>query len=144
MLACVKMSDEVMIDFTRLTEGSLPPLRLTSDAGMPSICTVPGTVYATTFPLVSSPAGIAAMGLTNGPGQALLRFRHGNEVHMIGHKAPGPYLDLAPASPLGHKVDVGFIVLIAEKGLLPAVAPLGDMWGIPGAITPAMRAMVGG
>lgn len=51
---------------------------------------------------------------------------------MVGHKAPCPDLYAVFAAPFGHKVNIGFVVVVAEKGLLTAVAALGDVVGYAG------------
>ena len=64
-----------------------------------------------------------------GRGQTFRVGRHGDEMHMIRHQAPGPDVDLVGLAPLGHQFDVGEVIIVAEKGLLTAIASQGDvMW----------------
>jgi hypothetical protein len=48
-------------------------------------------------------------------------------VNVVRHKAPCPYLDMAFAAPFSQQIKIGKVILIAEKGHLPAVATLGDV-----------------
>lgn len=73
---------------------------------------------------------VASMGLANGPAQSILRGRNGDEVDVIGHEAVGPDLNPAFAAPLGHQLQIGDVVLLAEKRLLPTVPPLRDVMRI--------------
>jgi len=47
--------------------------------------------------------GITTVGFTNGPGQAFFLLRHSNQVDVIGHKAPRPYLYLMFGEPFRHQ-----------------------------------------
>ena len=75
------------------------------------------------------PPGVSAMGLTNCAGKPFLGFRHHNEMHMVRHQAPGPDCHAAFAAPFSHQRYIGMIVIVAEKGLLAAIAALRDMMG---------------
>ena len=67
-----------------------------------------------------------------GPPKAILRLRHGDQVNVIRHQAEGPYLDRAIAAPLGHQFDVGRIIFVLKKRLLPTVPALGHkvLWDL--------------
>jgi hypothetical protein len=51
------------------------------------------------------------------------------QVNMIRHEAPSQYFDMTFPTPFYHQVDIGTIIVVAEKCLLPAVAALGDIGG---------------
>jgi hypothetical protein len=51
-------------------------------------------------------------------------------MNMIGHKAVGPDGNLTPRIPLRHKSYVHRIVVLAEKGLLPAVSSSSYRMGV--------------
>src|SRR6266513_4486046 len=63
--------------------------------------------------------------------QPVLSLRNTNEVHVIGHKAVRPNIHITPSTPLGHKVKVGPIVLVSEKGCQSSIPPLSHMVGNP-------------
>ena len=44
-----------------------------------------------------------------------------------GHQAVSPDLHAVAAAPLSHEADIGQVVIVAEEGLLAAVAPLGEV-----------------
>ena len=48
---------------------------------------------------------------------------------MVGHQTVRPDLDLVGAAPVRHEFDVTLVIFVRKKGLLPAVAALGDMMG---------------
>ncbi len=50
-------------------------------------------------------------------------------MHMIGHEAICPYFNFIAPAGNGHHGNILAIIIIAEKGLHPAVAPLGNMVG---------------
>jgi len=52
--------------------------------------------------------------------------RHRHQVHMVRHKAVGPYLNPAPGAPFCHHTDVRPVVIITKERRLPAVSPLRD------------------
>ncbi len=72
-------------------------------------------------------AGVAPMGLADRPAQPLGGLGGGDEVDVVRHQAIGPDLDAAALAPLCHQVQIGAVVGVAEEGLLPTVAPLGDL-----------------
>ncbi len=49
---------------------------------------------------------------------------------MIWHQAISPDIHLIFSAPLTHQIELGPVVVVAEKGLLTAVAALGDMMGV--------------
>ena len=51
---------------------------------------------------------------------------------MVWHQAIGPDRHAGFAASFGHQIQIGLIVVVDEKSLLPAVAPLGQMVGHPG------------
>lgn len=82
-----------------------------------------------TTPLFSkiNPAGVAVVCFTNCAGKSFFRLRYGNQVNMIGHQALCPDFYIKFSTLLRHKFQIGLIVIVTEKGLLTAVAPLGDV-----------------
>jgi hypothetical protein len=52
---------------------------------------------------------------------------HGNEVKMVRHQAQGPDGDVIGTAPLRHQLDIGEVIVVAKKGLLTTITPLGDM-----------------
>ena len=62
---------------------------------------------------------------------------------MIGHQAIYPDRDLLCAAESRDELELVQVFFFTEERLLSAVSPLGDMVGMPGAITHANRAMVG-
>ncbi|MFQ5753950.1 MAG: hypothetical protein ACE5HI_18330 [bacterium] len=50
-------------------------------------------------------------------------------MNVVRHEAVGPDLHFKTSTPLGHQPDIGRMVLIMKKCLLPMVAPLCDMVG---------------
>lgn len=60
-----------------------------------------------------------------------MRSWFGNQMHMVGHQAPGPDGHPFFGAPLGHQIEVDLIIVIAKKGLLPTIAPLGDVMRHP-------------
>ena len=65
-------------------------------------------------------------------GQALLLIQVQQSSERVGHQAPCPDLYAVFATPFSHKVNVGSVVVVTEKGLLAAVATLGDVVGYAG------------
>ena len=58
--------------------------------------------------------------------------RDKDEVNVVGHQHPPPYLHpFGPAS-LAERVGIEGVVLVTEKGLRPPIAALGDMVGEAG------------
>ena len=77
-------------------------------------------------------AGIAAMHGRQRLAQAVGVGRHQNEMHVIGHQAPRPYLHLRGAAVLGEQIAIKRVIGVAEEGARAAVAALGDMVRIAG------------
>ena len=77
-------------------------------------------------------AGIAPMGWRQGPPQAIRIGRHENDVHVIGHQTPGPYLDAGGLAVVRKVVAVEGVILCAKESALPPIASLGDMIGQTG------------
>jgi len=46
---------------------------------------------------------------------------------MIGRQDPGPDLDAGPGRVLRQEIPIELVVLVAEEGLRPAIAPLSHM-----------------
>ncbi len=69
------------------------------------------------------------MCLADGPTQAVGRLGNHDQMHMVWRQAVGPDLDLVFAPPLGHEVQLGLVVVVAEKSRLPTVPPLRHMLG---------------
>jgi len=63
------------------------------------------------------------------------------EMHMVGHRAPGPNFDLGRAAVLRQKIAVERIIVVAEECARAAVATLGDMVRKTGDDDRARRAM---
>ena len=72
-------------------------------------------------------ARVVAVGFADGEAQGLLALGHGDEVDVVGHEAPAPDPNAMALAMLGEQLDVGHVVALAEKGLLAAVAALGDV-----------------
>lgn len=77
------------------------------------------------LPEVDEPS-IPSVCLTKGPSETLLGFRHHHQVHSVGHKAVGPYLNPALGAPLCHHTDVRPVVILTKERRLSAVSPLRD------------------
>ncbi len=102
------------------------------------------------LPQVPSPAlpevdrpRVSPMCLADGATQALGGLRDNDQVNMIGYQAICPDRDLLCAAELRHELEVVQAIFLTEECLSSGVSPLGDMGGMPGAITRANRAMVG-
>jgi hypothetical protein len=72
---------------------------------------------------------IPAMCFPYGFMQAYLRFRHSNEMYMVGHQAVRPDLDPAAGTPLGHQMQIFMIIGFTKEGLHPSVSALCNMVG---------------
>jgi hypothetical protein len=77
------------------------------------------------LPEVDEPS-IPSVCLAKGPSETLLGFRYHHQVHRVGHKAVGPYLNPAPGAPLCHHTDVRPVVILTKERRLPAISPLRD------------------
>jgi hypothetical protein len=53
--------------------------------------------------------------------------RHQNEMHMIGHQAPGPHRDIGRAAVFRQEIAIERVVGIVEEGARATVAALGDV-----------------
>jgi hypothetical protein len=53
-------------------------------------------------------------------------------MDMVGHQTPRPNFDMVFSAPFSHQIDIGMVIVVAEKSLLPAIAALGDMVGSTG------------
>jgi len=58
-------------------------------------------------------------------GERVLRLRHGDQMNVIGHQAIGPDRNPTLSTPLDHQLDIGRVVLVEEKRLLPTIPTLG-------------------
>ncbi len=67
---------------------------------------------------------VPPMGLADRPAQAVGRFRHHDQMHVVGHQAVRPHGHAAGIAPLGHQVDVGVVIVLRKERPLPAVAAL--------------------
>jgi hypothetical protein len=72
-------------------------------------------------------AGVATMHGGERAPQPVNIGRHQNEMHMIGHHAPGPHRDIGRAAVLRQKIAIERVVCIVEEGARTAVAALGDV-----------------
>jgi hypothetical protein len=54
-------------------------------------------------------------------------LRHGHEVHVVGHQAPGPDLEAMGDGVAGQKVQEPAAVMVVEEQGLPAPGPQDDM-----------------
>jgi hypothetical protein len=81
------------------------------------------------------------VGIGLGHAQALGRAGHKDQVHMVGHKAPGPHRNAHLRATLGELVATGGMIIVGEEGLPPTVAAprdgVEDVW----TTTRATRAM---
>jgi hypothetical protein len=75
---------------------------------------------------------IAAVSFTYRPSETILGFRNRHQMHMVGHQTVSPDLDGTAGTPLSYQIQIGPIIIVAEKGLLAAVAPLRHMMGPSG------------
>jgi hypothetical protein len=67
------------------------------------------------------------MRLADRPCQTVVRLRDRNQMHVVGHQALRPDLDVPLAAPLGHQFQIRLIVVVVEKRLLPTISTLGHM-----------------
>ena len=73
------------------------------------------------------PTRVAPVRLAERSPQAFWRFRHGKQMNVIGQQTVAPNLNPAVGAPLCHQVQIGLVVRIGEKSLLPAMAALTDV-----------------
>ena len=75
--------------------------------------------------------GIAAMQGRECAPQTIGIGRHKNQVHMIGHQAPGSNFNIGGAAALSEPIAIKAVIAILKKHLLPPIATLCDvMWNI--------------
>ena len=72
-------------------------------------------------------AGIATMHGGKRAARPVGIGRHQNEMHMVGHQAPGPHRDVRGARMLAEQVAIERIVGVGEKRPRAAVAALGHV-----------------
>src|SRR5882757_8058518 len=72
-------------------------------------------------------AGIAPMHGRERAAQAVGIGRHENEMHVVGHQAPGPHFDVRGPATLRQEIAIERIVLGAEKDARPSIAALRDV-----------------
>jgi hypothetical protein len=72
-------------------------------------------------------SAVAAVRLADRRRQSVCLFRHGNQVNVVAHEAVGPNRYTVMRAPRGHEIDIDPKVIVPEKGVLPPVAPLGDV-----------------
>lgn len=73
------------------------------------------------------PPRVPAVRLADRQAKGVLRPRHGDQMHVVGHQAIRPNLDAPLAAPLAHQFQVGRVIVVAEERLLPPVATLGNV-----------------
>ena len=71
--------------------------------------------------------GIAAMHARERAAQPVAIARRQNEMHVVGHQAPGPHGDIGGVAMLGEQIAVERIIVVAEESARAAVAALGDV-----------------
>ena len=71
--------------------------------------------------------GIAPMGFSYRQPQAALSLRNHYQVDVIRHETICPYIDFVTPAGIGHQGNILVIIIVAEKSLHPAVAPLSNM-----------------
>jgi hypothetical protein len=59
--------------------------------------------------------------------QSIGRLWDRDHMHVIGHQAVGPDLDVLSAAERGYQFQVALVILVTEEALLPAVPPLSDL-----------------
>ena len=72
-------------------------------------------------------ARVAPMHAGQRPPQPVGVERHQDEMHVVGHQAPRPHLDVGLAAVLRQEIAVERVVLVGEEGARAAVATLRDM-----------------
>ncbi len=72
-------------------------------------------------------AGVAAVRLAERAPQRAGRGRHQDQVDVIVHETPGEASHAFAPATLGHEVEIGGAVLVAEEDGQPAIAALGDV-----------------
>ena len=71
--------------------------------------------------------GIAAMHSRERAADPIGIVRHQDQVHMVGHQDPGPYLHRRGAGVLQQQIAIERVVILGEESLRAAVATLRDM-----------------
>jgi hypothetical protein len=64
------------------------------------------------------------MSLTDCTAQSSFRAGDNDQMHMIRHKAICPNRYAATATPLGHKLDVGLVIVIKKECPLSTISSL--------------------
>lgn len=77
--------------------------------------------------LASHVTSVATVRFADGAGQTILAGRHEDQMHVVGHEAVGPNLNLVLRTPLPHEIEVLAVIVIAEERLLATIAPLRHM-----------------
>jgi hypothetical protein len=85
-------------------------------------------VTAPAFPKIDSPR-ISPARFTHGGIQTIPGFRNTDQVDMVRHETISPYFDMVLCTPIRHEFQIGKMVFIIEKSLLPPVSPLNHMVG---------------
>jgi len=73
-------------------------------------------------PGVNDP-GIAAMYRSKRPAQPVAVARRQDEMHVIGHQAPGPHFDIGRAAALGQQIAVERKSAVSKSGNRFCVRP---------------------
>jgi hypothetical protein len=76
------------------------------------------------------------MSFADTPTKPIRGIGYDNHVHVIRHQTISPHLYTAARAPMGHQLQVGFIILVAEERLLPTITPLRDMMRKPSSYNP--------
>jgi len=79
------------------------------------------------FPSRLDNAGVTTMDTRKCAAQLVGIGRHEDEMHVVRHQAPGPYLDARRAAMCGEQIAIERIVGIVEEGLRAAIAAPRDM-----------------
>jgi hypothetical protein len=72
---------------------------------------------------------VAPMSFADSAAQTPLVARHRDDVHMVGHQAPGPDLHVPPHGLPGQQIAIDVLVAVLEEDRLPTLATLGNMVG---------------
>ena len=68
-----------------------------------------------------------AVDIAERPAQPVRILGHRDDVDMVGHQAIAPDLDMRPPCGVGEQIEIELVIAILEKGLLAAIAALGDV-----------------
>ena len=72
-------------------------------------------------------AGVAPVGRRQGAAQSVGISGNQDQVHVIGHQAPGPDFDLGRAAILGQEIAIERVVVVIEERPRPPIAALRHM-----------------